>query len=104
MTTRARALIVAGLVVAPFAVGLVARLLPFFFPLPIGSGGFFAVMTEELRAGAWPMTTAYNDSGIPFAYPPLGLQLLAALPGEGPQEHPGLTAMARRCGSRAGQR
>lgn len=82
LTTRAHALVVAGLVVAPFAVGLVARLLPFAFPLPIGSGGLFAVMTEELRAGAWPMTTAYNDAAIPFAYPPLGFQLLAALPGD----------------------
>ena len=80
--TRAQALIVAGLIVAPLALGLVARLVPFASPLPIGSGGLFAVMTEELRSDAWPMTTAYNDSGIPFAYPPLGLHLLAALPGD----------------------
>lgn len=79
---RAPALILAGLVVAPLALGLVARLLPLSAPLPFGSGGLFAVMAEELRAGGWPMTTAYNDSGIPFAYPPLGLLVLAALPGD----------------------
>ena len=66
----------------PLALGLVARLLPLFAPLPFGSGGLFAVMTDELRSGGWPMTTAYNNSGIPFAYPPLGLLVLAALPGE----------------------
>lgn len=77
-----RGLIVAFLVMAPIALGLVARLLPLAAPLPIGSGGFFAVMTEELRANAWPLTTSYNDAGIPFAYPPLGLHLLAALPGD----------------------
>lgn len=78
---RAPALILAGIVIAPLALGLVARLLPLAAPLPFGSGGLFAVMSEELRAGGWPMTTAYNDAGIPFAYPPLGLLLLARSPG-----------------------
>lgn len=81
-SSRVHALMIAGLVVAPLALGLVARLLPLSAPLPFGSGGLFAVMTEELRAGGIPLTTAYNHAGIPFAYPPLGLLVLAALPGD----------------------
>lgn len=46
-----------------------------------GDGGLFVLMVEELRAGRYslPLTTAYNHLDIPFAYPPLGLYLAAAL-------------------------
>ena len=64
------------------AVGLVARSLPILGPLPYGDGGLFYVMASELRHGTFPMFTSYNHAGIPFAYPPLGLILLAILPGD----------------------
>jgi hypothetical protein len=50
---------------------------------PVGDGGLFAVMAQDLRAAGFapPLTTSYNGGGIPFAYPPLGLYLLAAVPG-----------------------
>ena len=70
------------LLVAPMAVGLVARSLPILGPLPYGDGGLFYVMASELRHGTFPMFTSYNHAGIPFAYPPLGLILLAILPGD----------------------
>jgi hypothetical protein len=48
---------------------------------PVGDGGMFYVMVREIqRAGMGiPATTAYNGAGIPFAYPPLGLWLMALL-------------------------
>jgi hypothetical protein len=48
---------------------------------PVGDGGMFYVMVREIqRAGmVIPATTAYNNAGIPFAYPPLGLWLMALL-------------------------
>jgi Dolichyl-phosphate-mannose-protein mannosyltransferase len=41
---------------------------------PVGDGGMFAVMVEDLEAShyALPEFTTYNHSMIPFAYPPLG--------------------------------
>jgi hypothetical protein len=41
---------------------------------PINDGGLFVVMTRELIGAGFqiPVTTSYNDLGIPFAYPPLG--------------------------------
>jgi hypothetical protein len=41
---------------------------------PINDGGLFVVMTRELIDAGFqiPLTTSYNDLGIPFAYPPLG--------------------------------
>ena len=48
-------------------------------PFPLHDGGLFLAMIEELlRNGfALPHATAYNGDGIPFAYPPLGLYLVA---------------------------
>lgn len=62
--------------------GLVVRLsyvLPFDFPL--NDGGLFVVMTRDLIAAGFriPLVTTYNDLGIPFAYPPLGFYLAAAI-------------------------
>ena len=41
---------------------------------PVGDGGMFAVMVEDLKASDYrlPEFTTYNHSNIPFAYPPLG--------------------------------
>lgn len=40
----------------------------------INDGGMFAVMVDDLRASHYliPAFTSYNNSNIPFAYPPLG--------------------------------
>ncbi len=48
---------------------------------PLGDGGLFYLMTQELRRAhyALPVYTAYNRAGIPFAYPPLGFYLAGAL-------------------------
>jgi 4-amino-4-deoxy-L-arabinose transferase-like glycosyltransferase len=51
---------------------------------PLGDGGLFAVMARDLRRSgfALPDFTTYNGGGIPFAYPPLGLYVLALIPGD----------------------
>ena len=48
---------------------------------PVGDGGLFYAMVGELKANglALPMTTAFDQAGIPFAYPPLALELAALL-------------------------
>jgi hypothetical protein len=45
---------------------------------PLNDGGLFYRMTQELIANRFslPAFTSYNQAGIPFAYPPLGLYLL----------------------------
>lgn len=68
-------------VVAALAVAVGLRLAPIFGNFPTGDGGLFWVMASELRDNglAPPMTTAYNDAGIPWVYPPLGLYLAAVV-------------------------
>ncbi len=48
---------------------------------PLHDGGLFYLMTEELRRSHYllPAFTAYNQAGIPFAYPPLGFYLAGLL-------------------------
>ncbi len=48
---------------------------------PINDGGMFLVMIHDLQANRFvlPSVTSYNVSDIPFAYPPLGFYLAAAL-------------------------
>jgi hypothetical protein len=72
----------ATLVVAVLALGLAVRagfVLSSDFPL--NDGGMFLQMTGDLQANryALPHWTAYNGGDIPFAYPPLGFYLAAAL-------------------------
>lgn len=72
--------------VLPVAIGLglLVRALPVVSdPFPLGDGGLFLTMAEDLRAAGYalPLTSSYNG-GIPFAYPPLGLYLLALWPGD----------------------
>ena len=44
---------------------------------PVNDGGLFFQMTRDLQANhfALPEATTYNNSGIPFVYPPLGFYL-----------------------------
>ena len=48
---------------------------------PLNDGGLFVVMTRDLIHAGFqiPITTTYNDLGIPFAYPPLGIYFLAVM-------------------------
>jgi hypothetical protein len=66
----------------PLLLGMLVRIAPVAGAgFPVGDGGMFYVMVREIQqAGmAIPATTAYNGAGIPFAYPPLGLWLVALL-------------------------
>jgi 4-amino-4-deoxy-L-arabinose transferase-like glycosyltransferase len=67
------------------ALGLVARLAPILIAdFPLDDGGLFAVMAHDLRRSglALPEFTTFNGGGIPFVYPPLGLYVLALIPGD----------------------
>ena len=48
---------------------------------PINDGGLFYAMTRDLQANHFliPAVTSYNNSGLPFAYPPLGFYLAGSL-------------------------
>ena len=67
------------------AVGLVVRLAPILrADFPIGDGGLFVTMARDLRNAGFvpPAHLSYNGADIPFAYPPLGVYILAAMPGD----------------------
>lgn len=44
---------------------------------PLNDGGMFYTMIQDLKANGYtiPQFTTYNDSDIPFAYPPLGFYI-----------------------------
>jgi hypothetical protein len=72
--------------VSAFAVGIAAflvRAVPVFGSggFPLNDGGLFYVMARDLQANSFviPATTSYNGGDIPFAYPPLGIYLVALL-------------------------
>lgn len=74
-----------GLLAIAAMLGMIVRAVPLAgLDFPLGDGGMFAVMAQDLRdAGfALPAFTSYNGGTIPFAYPPLGLYLVALLPGD----------------------
>jgi hypothetical protein len=60
--------------------GALARLVPVLASgMPVNDGGLFYSMSRDIQAAnfALPAFTTYNQAGIPFAYPPLGLYLAA---------------------------
>lgn len=60
--------------------GMITRGLPVLqSDFPLHDGGLFYVMAQEIRDAGFvlPMTTKYNNAAIPFAYPPLGLYVVA---------------------------
>lgn len=69
----------------PLLIATAALILRLFVPLssdfPLNDGGLFYRMILDLKANGFlpPATTSYNAHGLPFAYPPLGLYLAAAL-------------------------
>ena len=62
--------------------GVLARALPVMQSgFPLNDGGLLASMIEDLAKNGLliPATTSYNGGGLPFAYPPLALELGAIL-------------------------
>ncbi|HEX2767524.1 MAG TPA: hypothetical protein VHR55_12915 [Candidatus Limnocylindria bacterium] len=76
--SRAERLVLLG----ALALGVFVRLYPSFgADGPIGDGGLFYAMVEDVRRAGLgiPATTSYNELGIPFVYPPLAILATAAL-------------------------
>lgn len=72
-----------ALLMLALAVGLILRIAPILpATFPIGDGGLFAIMARDLRTSGPvpPMYSSFNDGSVPFAYPPLGLYVVALLP------------------------
>ena len=72
--------------VIPVLLGIVVRALPYLSTdFPLGDGGLFLSMARDVRASgfALPELATYNGLEIPFAYPPVGIYLLAASEGLG---------------------
>lgn len=64
------------------AFGIVVRLIPLLgADFPLNDGGLFYRMASDLIESRFrlPPTTSFNGANIPFAYPPLGLYILAFL-------------------------
>lgn len=65
--------------------GLVLRLGPILLAdFPLSDGGLFVTMANDIRHAGFglPEFSTYNAGDVPFAYPPLGLYLLALIPGD----------------------
>ncbi len=65
-----------------FLAGIFLRFLPGLQAgFPLNDGGMFLSMIRDLRAGHFllPPFTSYNQSDIPFAYPPFGIYMAAIL-------------------------
>lgn len=70
-----------GALVGIILVGSVLRLMPVLGEdFPLNDGGLFLSMARDVRASgfALPELATYNGLEIPFAYPPVGIYLLAA--------------------------
>jgi len=70
------------ILITAFLFGLMIRLAaPMNAGGPVNDGGLFLQMTRDLQENyfALPAVTTYNDSNIPFAYPPLGFYATGAL-------------------------
>jgi hypothetical protein len=65
--------------------GLVVRLAPILVAdFPLMDGGLFVTMARDIRHAGFglPEFSTYNAGNVPFAYPPLGLCILALVPGD----------------------
>ncbi len=66
-------------------IGLLLRLGPLLGgDFPLLDGGLFTTMASDIRQAhfAVPYWSSFNAGNVPFAYPPLGLFVLAAIPGD----------------------
>src|SRR5438132_7613028 len=74
-----------GLLGLALVIGLALRLAPILpADFPLRDGGLFVTMANDIRHAGFglPQFSSYNTGDIPFAYPPLGLYLLALIPGD----------------------
>lgn len=65
--------------------GLTLRLAPILITdFPLRDGGLFVTMARDLQANGFvpPLFSSFNAGDVPFAYPPLGILALAAVPGD----------------------
>lgn len=65
--------------------GLALRLAPILLAdFPLMDGGLFVTMAHDIRNAGFglPDFSTYNTGDVPFAYPPLGLYILALIPGD----------------------
>jgi hypothetical protein len=68
---------------AALIIGLTLRLAPILITdFPLRDGGLFVTMARDLQASGFvpPLFSSFNAGNIPFAYPPLGILALAAVP------------------------
>jgi uncharacterized membrane protein len=83
---RSRTFVIPGNapLIAAIGLGLVTRAMPVAASaFPLGDGALFLTMASNLRAAAFipPVMSSYNG-GVPFAYPPVSIYLLASWPGD----------------------
>lgn len=65
--------------------GLALRLAPLLLAdFPLRDGGLFVTMAGDLRDAGFtaPAYSSFNAGDVPFAYPPLGIVMLALVPGD----------------------
>jgi 4-amino-4-deoxy-L-arabinose transferase-like glycosyltransferase len=65
--------------------GLGLRLAPILASdFPLRDGGLFVTMASDIRHASFglPLFSTFNTGEVPFAYPPLGLYILALVPGD----------------------
>jgi hypothetical protein len=73
-----------GALITAIGLGFVTRAIPVAASsFPLGDGALFLTMASDLRTAGFvpPLMSSYNG-GVPFAYPPVGIYLLASWPGE----------------------
>ena len=65
--------------------GLVLRLAPILASdFPLRDGGLFVTMARDIRNAGFglPEFSTFNTGDVPFAYPPIGIYILALIPGD----------------------
>ena len=65
--------------------GLGLRLAPILLAdFPLKDGGLFVTMARDIRNAGFglPAFSTFNTGDVPFAYPPLGIYILALIPGD----------------------
>ena len=75
----------AGLLGIALLVGLGLRLAPILAAdFPLRDGGLFVTMAHDIRNAGFglPEFSTFNTGQVPFAYPPLGIYILALIPGD----------------------
>lgn len=83
--TQRRVGIGAALLGIALLAGLGLRLAPILAAdFPLRDGGLFVTMARDIRNAGFglPEFSTFNAGNVPFAYPPLGLYILALIPGD----------------------